>query len=97
VWSGAAAAAACDPMVDDRGGALTVGLGVVDDIIVIPAWETWSGEARRRLRRLLPAGRLVVGIPSGSAVIPRTAGWATVGEGIEAERDGEPVALSPRS
>lgn len=97
VWSGASAAAACDPMVDDRGGVPALGLAVVDDVIAVNAWERWSAEARRRLRRLVPPGRLVVGIPSGSAIVPSDDGWSTWGPGIEAERDGEVVSLSPRS
>ena len=95
VWSGTSASAACDPMVDERGGALTVGLGVVDDVIVVPAWEGWSREARRRLRRLVPADRLVVGLPTGTAIVPgeNPEGWSPVGPGVEAELGGEVVAL----
>jgi cyanophycinase len=94
VWSGTSASAACDPMVDERGGALTVGLGVVDDAIVVPAWEGWSRDARRRLRRLVPADRLVVGLPTGTAIVPgeNPEGWSPVGPGVEAERGGEVVA-----
>lgn len=96
LWSGASAAAACDPMVDERGGAPALGLGVVDDVIVVNAWESWSDDARRRLRRLVPSGRLVVGIPCGSAIVPgdHGEGWLAVGPGVEAERDGDPVELS---
>lgn len=95
VWSGTSASAACDPMVDERGGALTVGLGVVDDAIVVPAWEGWSRDARRRLRRLVPVDRLVVGLPTGTAIVPgeHPEGWSPVGPGVEAERGGEVVAL----
>jgi len=94
IWSGAAAAAACDPMVDRRGGALTVGLGVIDDLIVVSDWSQWTSETRRRFRRMVPDGRTVVGLPPNSA-IHRTpgGGWTAIGE-VVAERDGEPVELS---
>ena len=95
VWSGAAAAAVCDPMVDERGGALTVGLGVVDSAIVVPGWDQWGRDTRRRLRRMLPSDRLVVGLPAGSAIVPAPGppGWVSVGPGVEAECNGEPVDL----
>ena len=40
VWSGAAASAACNPMVDDRGGALTVGLDVIAGVAAAAHWQS---------------------------------------------------------
>lgn len=68
VWSGAAAAAACDPMVDDRGGALTVGLRLYSGIATATGWDRWPHPRRRRLRRMLPDSVLFVALESGAAV-----------------------------
>ena len=40
--SSAGAMALCDPMVDPRGGAFTLGLGLMDQVAVIPHPDTWS-------------------------------------------------------
>src|SRR5690606_35680277 len=40
--SGSGADVLCDPMVDPRGGAFTLGLGVVANLAVIPRYEQWS-------------------------------------------------------
>ena len=99
VWSGAAAAAVCDPMVDDRGGALTVGLGLYPGITVAAGWDRWPRDRRRRLKRMLPASVLFVALERGAAVLSATAGagrqWTAVGGAIEAQQAGDPVVLRP--
>ena len=44
--SSAGAMVLCDPMVDPRGGAFTLGLGLLADLAVIPAHDHWSEDAR---------------------------------------------------
>ena len=104
VWSGAAAAAACASMVDDRGGALTVGLGLHDGIVVAAGWENWPRDRRRRLWRMVPARALFMALESGAAV-HSTADphvltsssspddWTVLGGTVEARRGGTTVAL----
>ena len=54
-------------MLDQRGGAFTLGLGLVRGMAVIPEAETWSEE---RLQRTLSlADTAVVELPTGSAVV----------------------------
>jgi len=67
--SAAGAMVLCDPMVDPRGGAFTLGLGLVANITVIPEFERWSEDAVHRTRKLSPPGLAVVGIPTASALI----------------------------
>jgi cyanophycinase len=71
--SSAGAMALTDPMVDPRGGALTVGLGLVSQLAVIAhfgdAAEDAHGEKLHRSVALAPAGLPVVGIPERTALI----------------------------
>ena len=52
--SGAGATLLCDPMVDPRGGAYTVGLGVVKNLAVFPYHGTAADHLRERSIDLLP-------------------------------------------
>ena len=75
---GPSAAALCDPMLDQRGGAFTIGLGLVRGLAVIPESDTWSAE---RLQRTLSlADTTVVELPNGSALVRRGGEWELVGE-----------------
>jgi cyanophycinase len=74
---GPSAAALCDPMLDQRGGAFTLGLGMVRGVAVIPGAESWSEE--RRSRTLALADVPVVELPTGSALLRRDDGWELVG------------------
>ncbi len=76
------AAALCDPMTDPRGGALTIGLGLVSPFAVFTETETWSPERLQRARQL--AGEVAVAeLPTGAAIIGRCNGssrvWETIG------------------
>ena len=104
VWSGAAAAAVCASMVDDRGGALTVGLGLHDGIVVAAGWENWPRDRRRRLRGMVPASALFMALESGAAVqstaepqalvsSSNSEDWAVLGGTVEARRGGNSVVL----
>lgn len=107
VWSGAAAAAVCASMVDDRGGALTVGLGLHDRIVVAAGWESWPRDRRRRLRRMVPESLLFMALESGAAVQstaePQVLAsssspddWTVLGGTVEARRGGAAVVLENR-
>jgi cyanophycinase len=78
VGVGAAASGLCDPMVDPRGGAFTLGLGLVPSLAVVPEVETWSAE---RLHRTLGmADTTVACVPTGAAIVRRDGVWEMVGE-----------------
>lgn len=77
---GPSAAALCDPMLDQRGGAFTLGLGLVRGVAVVPGAEDWSEE--RRARTLTLADTPVVELPTGSALVRTDAGWDLVGDPV---------------
>ncbi|HYI60175.1 MAG TPA: Type 1 glutamine amidotransferase-like domain-containing protein [Acidimicrobiales bacterium] len=70
----------CDPMVDPRGGAFTVGLGLLSGVTVIPGFDSWSEDAVHRTRALSPASLRIVGLAAGSALVRDPDGsWRGVG------------------
>ncbi len=77
--SSAGAMALCDPMVDPRGGAFTLGLGLLAQVAVIPHHDTWSPEKAKRTITLAPAGLPVVGIDEQTALVRGRDGAWTVG------------------
>jgi cyanophycinase len=84
VLAGASAGAMvlCDPMVDPRGGAFTLGLGLVEQVALIPHHEEWDEDQARRTIELAPAGLPVVGIDTQTALIRDPDGsWRTEGAG----------------
>jgi cyanophycinase len=93
--SGAGADVFCDPMVDTRGGAFTVGLGLVPGLAVIPRVNTWSHDKVHRTVELAPKGVAVVGIPEATALVRDDDGWRVEGVGeCVVYVDGEVVELS---
>lgn len=97
VLAGTAAGAdvLCDPMVDTRGGAFTVGLGVVPGIAVIPRFDTWSPEKVHRTIDLASPDLYVVGLPTATAIVRDAGGsWRPAGAGrVVAYRSGVEVPL----
>jgi cyanophycinase len=91
--SGAGATLVCDPMVDPRGGAYTVGLGVVQNLAVFPYHGTAADHLRERSIDLLPANAKLVGIDNETALIRNPAGaWRAAGVGkvtVYSGRDAE--------
>jgi cyanophycinase len=80
--SSAGAMVLCDPMVDPRGGAFTLGLGLVEQVALIPHHEEWDEDQARRTIELAPAGLPVVGIDTQTALIRNPEGsWRSEGGG----------------
>lgn len=79
--SGAGADVLCDPMVDTRGGAFTVGLGLVSGVAVIPRYDRWSPETVNRTVDMAPAGLVLVGVPEATALLRDGDGWRSEGVG----------------
>lgn len=92
--AGAGAGVLTDPMVDPRGGALTVGLGLVSGLAVVPGEV--AGEKLHRAVRLAPPQLAVVGVPARTAVVRDRGGtWRAAGVSTPVcFVDGEEVPLS---
>ncbi|HET9442356.1 MAG TPA: Type 1 glutamine amidotransferase-like domain-containing protein, partial [Acidimicrobiales bacterium] len=95
--SSAGAMVLCDPMVDPRGGAFTLGLGLVNGLTIIPHANTWSVEKARRTHELAPKGCAVVAVDEQTAVIRGPGGeggWRAEGAGnVTVWLDGHEVGL----
>jgi cyanophycinase len=80
--SSAGAMVLCDPMVDPRGGAYTVGLGLVEQMAVVPHHDSGAAEHLWRILELAPKGVPVAGIPERTALIREPGGtWRSAGAG----------------
>jgi cyanophycinase len=80
--SSAGAMALCDPMVDPRGGAFTLGLGMVAQVAVVPHADAWSPEKWHRTISLAPPDLPVVGIDERTALVLHPhEGWTAHGAG----------------
>jgi cyanophycinase len=87
--SGAGATVLCDPMVDPRGGAYTVGLGIVRDLAVFPYHGTAADHLRERSIDLLPRTATLVGLDEETALIrDPDATWRVAGAGVVTVYDG---------
>lgn len=81
--SGAGATVLCDPMVDPRGGAYTVGLGLVENLAVFPYHGTAADHLRERSIDLLPSSARLVGVDAETALVRAPdAGWSVEGAGV---------------
>ena len=78
VGTGGSADALCDPMVDPRGGAFTLGLALVPGLAVVTEAETWSPERLHRTRKL--ANTTFAVLRTGDALVHTNAGWELVGQ-----------------
>jgi cyanophycinase len=80
--SGAGATCICDPMVDPRGGAYTVGLGIVPGVAVFPDHAGAADHRRERSLELQPAEAVLVGLDRHTAIVRETSGqWNVIGAG----------------
>lgn len=77
VGCGASASALCDPMLDPRGGALALGLGLVNGMAVVTQSENLTHDRQARVRKLTNVP--LVFLPSTSALSKTDAGWESIG------------------
>jgi cyanophycinase len=93
--SSAGAMALCDPMVDPRGGAFTLGLGLLEQVAVIPHHDTWSHDRSRRTFELAGSQFPIVAVDEQSAAIRDGDGtWRAAGNGaVQVMLGGQEVGL----
>jgi len=94
--SSAGAMVLCDPMVDPRGGAFTLGLGLVENMTIVPHHDNWSEDKAHRTLQLAPKGLIVVGVDERTALLrDGNGGWRAEGAGTAAAwRDGAELSLA---
>lgn len=94
--SSAGAMVLTDPMVDPRGGAFTVGLGLIEQLAVIAHHDDPAAAHVRRTLSMSPAGLPVAGIPERTALIREPDGtWREAGVGkVAIYLDGQRAGLS---
>ncbi|HLU42855.1 MAG TPA: Type 1 glutamine amidotransferase-like domain-containing protein [Microthrixaceae bacterium] len=80
--SAAGAMVLCDPMVDPRGGAFTLGLGLVSQLGFVPRADTWSEDKLHRTLQLAPPDLPVAGVDERTALLRDPDGtWHAAGAG----------------
>lgn len=80
--SGAGATLLADPMVDPRGGAYTVGFGLVTDLAVFPHHGTAPAHLLERSLELLPRRAFLAGVDDHTALVREADGtWRVIGDG----------------
>lgn len=99
--SSAGAMVLCDPMVDPRGGAYTVGLGFVANLSVFPHHDTAPAHLKERSIELRPDGATLVGVDEQTALIREPDGtWRVAGQGsvtLYGPEPGKPEAYAADS
>lgn len=93
--SSAGAMVLADPMVDPRGGAFTVGLGLVEQLAVVPHHDSGTSHHFWRTLELAPRALPIAGIPERTALLRgRDGSWSSAGEGeVTVYLDGAEVGL----
>jgi len=87
-----------DPMIDPRGGAFTVGLGLLEQFAVLPH-HAWSPEKAHRTFSLAAGGVRIVAIDEQTALIRDAGGgWRSAGAGaVTVYLNGQPAGLDALS
>ena len=76
------ARALADPMVDPRGGAFTLGLGLLPGLAFVPHRDRWSHDRATRTRELAPKGVPLVVVDTSTAIVrDPDASWSVCGAG----------------
>jgi cyanophycinase len=93
--SSAGAMVLTDPMADPRGGALTVGLGLISNLALVPHFDTFASETERRTISLAKNRIVVAGVDEETALIRRSGGvWSAEGRGaVSLFEDGVKIPL----
>jgi cyanophycinase len=84
-----------ETMVDPRGGALTLGLGLIPQLAVLPHAGDWNEEKTRRTVKLASGGLVIAAVDERTALVRGPDGsWDVVGGGkVSVWRDGHPAGL----
>jgi cyanophycinase len=81
VGSGGAGSGLLDPMFDPRGGAFTVGLGLVQGVALLPDAEDDVAEHHRRTLELAEPSLAVATVQRCTALVRKDGAWRATGAG----------------
>ncbi len=70
----------CDPMTDPRGGAFTLGLGLVSGLALVTEAEAWSHDRLARTVKLAAGKVPLVSLATGTALLRDGSEWEQVGD-----------------
>lgn len=84
-----------ESMVDPRGGALTLGLGLISGVALLPHYDTWSEEKAHRTVQLATGHLRIAAVGERTALVRDPSGaWSAQGAGrVEVFVDGRPAGL----
>lgn len=92
--SGGAGSGVLDPMFDPRGGAFTVGLGLVANLALLPEAGEDVAEHHRRTIEVAEPALVLAAVQTGSALICEAGTWRAAGTGtVQVFVDGEERGL----
>ncbi len=85
-----------DPMSDPRGGALTLGLGLIRKMAFVPHFDTWDKSKEQRTVSLAAGGIVVAGVDERTALIREGNGvWRIQGVGsVKLFASGSEISIS---
>jgi cyanophycinase len=85
-----------DPMVDPRGGAFTLGLGLIEQLAIVPHHDTWLPERAHRTMQLAPRSLPIAAVDEQTAILRSPeGGWKAAGAGqVAVFLDGKRADLS---
>jgi cyanophycinase len=84
-----------DPMLDPRGGAFGLGLGIVSGLAILPAANLWQAERRNRTMKMGTGNTLALIDDTAALIRLNTGAWSTVGDGeVTIVHHGNEIALS---
>jgi cyanophycinase len=94
--TGAGAMVLGDPMVDPRGGAFTLGLGLLPSLAAMTKTHDWHDETKRRTIQLATKGLPLVAVDDATAALRSPKGeWSVLGVGAATVYvDGSEVPLT---
>src|SRR5262249_31776653 len=85
-----------DPMVDPRGGAFTLGLGLLANLAVLPHADTWPAARTKRTLKIAGKAVTVAMVDERTALLRKPDGtWSSAGTGgVVLHENGVDVPIS---
>ena len=93
VAAGGGAIVLADPMADERGGGLTLGLGLLSRMAVVAGHGSWPGHTVKRMRELAGPDVPVASVGRDAALVLDARVWRAIGP-VEVHVGGRPADVS---